>query len=431
MTKDLASQLSHVSVGYKMLRAYSKWMIFQWYSRVEVKGEENIPHGHPYIMLPCHQNAVMDCVTVLALLKTPVVFFARSDMFSTPMKVRMMHALKIMPAYRHQEGWGNVKKNEENFNMAVEWLCQNIPQCIMPEGGQDEKHHLRAFVKGPYRIAIAAQQKMGNEPVYLLPIGIDHGDYDKSGYPLVIHIGKPIDMRAYMEPQDENAAVKLNRVRADAFAAVQQLMVDIPLEHYREIHTANYIYQQPWLQKQGLPYTEFHALQARRAITQAMSAIADENFWADMKPMCDKLWQSHPDILTLGIAVSGHARLCTYAMACVLLAPFMLAGMVLNAPMLALLRYARIHSAAGFAATVQYALWLLVSPLYHILAAVLLGVCTHSVLWALVGIVALPLLMLLVIKSKPLYRLCAYICGHKKDKANALKIINYLNNMLK
>lgn len=431
MTKDLASQLSHVSIGYKMLRAYSKWMIFQWYSRVEVKGEENIPHGHPYIMLPCHQNAVMDCVTVLALLKTPVVFFARSDMFSTPMKARMMHALKIMPAYRHQEGWGNVKKNEENFNMAVDWLCQNIPQCIMPEGGQDEKHRLRAFVKGPYRIAIAAQQKAGQEPVYLLPIGMDHGDYDKSGYPLVIHIGKPIDMRAYMEPQDENAAVKLNRVRTDAFAAVQQLMVDIPMEHYREIHTANYIYQQPWLQKQDLPYTEFHALQARRAITQAMSTIEEENFWTDMKRMCDELWQSHPDILTMSEVTGGQVNPWKNALACVVSAPFMLAGMVLNAPMLALLRYARIHSAAGFAATVQYALWLLVSPLYHILAAVLLGVCTHSLLWALAGIVALPLLMWMIIRHRPMYRRFAYLWGHSKDKINASKIADYLKEKLK
>lgn len=421
MSQTLESKLARVSLGYRFIRAYSKHMIFSWYSHVEIAGAEHIPHNEPYILLPCHQNAAMDCVTVLALLQEPVIFFARSDMFSTPLKAKIMYAFKIMPAYRHQEGWGNVKKNEENFQMAVRWLCQNIPLCIMPEGGQDEKHHLRAFVKGPYRIALGAQQNIFPKKVWLLPIGIEHGDFDKFGYPLVINIGQPLSASQYLPQEGENGVVKINQLRDDVFAAVQNLMVDIPLDHYKEIYTAACLCQNSWIQYQGMEENEISRLQARQTITKMLSAVQDGDWWRQMTSWCQSLTARHTDLLTLSQALSYPEDKCKNALYCLAGAPLLLTAVLANALVLAVLEYARKHSAAGFAATVQYALLMVMAPVYYLSAAVVAGVC-FTWWWGLVVLAALPLLQRVYLKMIPHYRLLRYYWGKRKQKSTAIQI---------
>ena len=425
MSQSLEHKLSHVSIGYRLIRAYSKHMIFSWYSHVEIAGQEHIPHNEPYIILPCHQNAAMDCVTVLALLQEPVVFFARSDMFSTPLKANLMYTLKIMPAYRHQEGWGNIKKNEENFQMAVRWLSNGIPLCIMPEGGQDEKHRLRAFVKGPFRVAMGAQKNLSPQPVWILPIGLEHGNYDQFGYPLAINIGEPISVNPYLPQADESEAVKINQLRDHAFSAVQKLMVDIPLEHYQEILTADYLCQNLRIRQQGREDNEISRLQARQELTNRLTKVQDEQWWQHLTALCQVFYSSRPDLLTIAqvLAYPENKSRCT--LYCLLFAPLFLLALTADALVLLVMKYAQKHSPAGFAATIQYALLMLAAPVYYVIFSIVTGVCL-TWWWGLIALVLLPLLQRVNLKLIPHYRLLWHYWCKTKQKRQALQIQDHV-----
>ncbi|MBO4738733.1 MAG: 1-acyl-sn-glycerol-3-phosphate acyltransferase, partial [Bacteroidales bacterium] len=370
------------SLAYRLLHQYSKCLIFHWYSEFEIVGQENIPYGKPCIIQPNHQNALMDCVTLLGFFHQPILFFARSDMFAKPWQAKILHFLKILPAYRQQEGWENIKKNEDNFLCAQQWLKQGNPLCIMPEGGQDEKHRLRPFVKGPFRIALKTQQDLDSqEHVYMLPIGIEHGDYNHAGFPLFINIGKPIDVQNYLQDYQQNNAVAINHIKANMHNAVQFLMFNVgSSEHYEEFLIIAYLCEQQVVSKNKWTNTASNRLKARQYIAdrlQNMEANAMDISLLLEQTKCLKNDNINGLIMAKAIQnkPSKWANLCFVCLTSVL---YLLGG-VLNLPIwLIMYGIERKLGKSGFAATCKYVVWIVVAPVYQLLTASIVGICTQN-----------------------------------------------------
>lgn len=230
------SKIYQNTFSYLLAKLYVNWAFKKYYSEVIIVGEENIPKDEAVIYAPNHTNALMDALAILSLppFKLPKVFLARADIFNLPkMIVKFIQWIKIMPAYRIRDGYDNLAKNQDSFNVADEVLLNNAAMCLMPEGSQELEYKIRPLVKGIFRIAFSAQQKMPEgKNVYILPIGLNYGDLIKQGKHLIINIGKPISANDYMNEYAVNPAIAINQIKDKLKTELEQLSLHINSKEY-------------------------------------------------------------------------------------------------------------------------------------------------------------------------------------------------------
>ena len=220
---------------YYTLYPYTKVFFFNFYGKVEFRGQDNIPRGEPVIFAPNHQNALMDALIVLFAAPQDVVFLARADIFKAALLAKLLNGLKILPVFRQRDGATELGKNEEIFDICVDVLKHRHYLCIMPEGNHGHQRKLRAFGKGIFRIAFAAQEEHGEQHfVKIVPVGIDFGHYVKQNASLFVNFGKPIEMSDYWARSQENAPRALNEAKKQLIDDLRPLMIDIQSPGYYE-----------------------------------------------------------------------------------------------------------------------------------------------------------------------------------------------------
>lgn len=137
-------------------------------------------------------------MAILGIDHSRKVFVARADIFRKPKQAKILNWLKIMPIRRMRDGVDEVKNNDETIEKAVETLHDGVPFCILPEGTHRPMHSLLPLSKGIFRIALRANDAFGEEkPVYIMPVGLEYGDYYHLWDDLTINIGKPINVTQF------------------------------------------------------------------------------------------------------------------------------------------------------------------------------------------------------------------------------------------
>lgn len=216
---------------YSLLRKiWTDWTIKGSYRKIEIKGEENLPDDGALLLTPNHCNTLMDALVMLRAYKGPSVFGARADIFNNPFIGRIMTFLRILPMVRQRDGLRNVLKNKDTQEVIVETLENDVRFCIFPEGTHRTMHSLRVFGKGAMRIALAADEKFGAEkPVYMIPIGLEYGDYFRYRTSSLINYGKPINVTEFIAERKETESEPqlIDSLRKELTARVSELMTFI------------------------------------------------------------------------------------------------------------------------------------------------------------------------------------------------------------
>ena len=410
-------------------------MVWYWFGEVEVNGKENIPYGKPCILLPCHQNGLMDCVTLLAEFEQPITFFAKSAIFVNNTVCKILAFLRIMPAYRQREGIQHVAKNEENFQKAVDLLLRGYPFCIMPEGGQREEHRLHPFVKGPFRIAFHTQEKLPKgETVYLLPIGLDYGHYDRMSYPFVLNIGKPIQVDKYMDLYAEHEGRSLNVLKEDAYNALSMNMLNIRSQKfYAVFYLSAYLYNYQMLQHLNLQDNQTNRLKARQNIVEHLDIIADTEPQAleHLVSKGDDYLKMYPDFVIISHNYPKQ-KLYKVLLYIILLFPLFIYGLALNFIVAIFVFFVNPKlKQSGFSATVKYVSVLILAPINHLITALIVGVGTSCCILALcIFFTGMPITIFMGRYIRKL-RILKGLCLSKKHKHRIKEIQGELTNLLK
>ena len=189
---------------YSFFLPYVNWMFRRSYRRFQYVGRENIPTDGAVIFAPNHTNALCDAMAVLGIDERRKVFVARADIFRNPKAKRFLNGLKIMPISRMRDGIDEVRHNDETMDNAVKTLKDGVPFCILPEGTHRPKHSLLPLFKGIFRIALRANEEFGQDkPVYIVPVGLEYGDYYHLWDALTVNIGKPINVTEFVKEAKE------------------------------------------------------------------------------------------------------------------------------------------------------------------------------------------------------------------------------------
>lgn len=194
---------------YLFLRPYVDWLFRRSYRRFRYVGKENIPTDGAVIFAPNHSNALCDAMAILGIDKRQKVFVARADIFKDPKKAKILNWLKIMPINRVRDGLEEVRHNDETINKAVDTLRDGVPFCIFAEGTHHPDRTLLPLNKGIFRIALQANETFGEEkPVYIVPVGIEYGDYFHLWDSVTVTIGEPIDVTAFVRAKSQESRAK-------------------------------------------------------------------------------------------------------------------------------------------------------------------------------------------------------------------------------
>ena len=273
-------KIARLTLKYRFARCYVMRAFKNFYRPYLVRGKENIPADSPVIFTANHLNALMDALALLSI--TPksrsITFLARADIFKQKLIARFLTFAKIMPAYRMRDGLTNLAGNNESFGHAEAILQEGNYIGIMPEGAQGEERNMRPLVKGVFRIALSAQEPFGNQPkVKIIPVGIEMGDLIKFGQPLILNIGKPIEVSQYMESARNNAAHAMNQMRDELALRLHEQTVDIASkEYYEQMETAVYSLDTAQCLVDGTVPNELNRFDSRRKLAERLCRIEKE-----------------------------------------------------------------------------------------------------------------------------------------------------------
>lgn len=229
------------------------------------EGLENIPTDGPVILSPNHCNCLNDALAVVAMDGRRKVFAARADIFHNPRVAKLLRFHRIMPIRRMRDGLDEVRKNDETIEEAVDTLLHDTLFCMLPEGRHRTMHSLLPLSKGIFRIAIETARRT-DRPVYIVPMGLEYGDYFRLYDSLLVRVGEPINVSAYMAQHPEQTEPQqILALREELTRRMRRLILWVPDDER---------YEQNWA-----------------ALRAAMPAP-----WSEMKP---KLWPRWARVILL------------------------------------------------------------------------------------------------------------------------------------
>lgn len=201
---------------YSFLRPFVDHHVRKAFRRYKVVGYDKIPKNAACIFAANHTNTLMDALVLLSMNHEKKVFIARGDMFKKPAIAKIMFFLRILPIYRIRDGFKSVKDNNaEIIDKAADVIHDEVKLFLYPEATHRTKHSLRQLSKGIFHIALKANNDFGHEkPVYIVPTGIEYGDYFRYRSTALVNFGEPINVTEYVnQNKDENEAVMMNGLR--------------------------------------------------------------------------------------------------------------------------------------------------------------------------------------------------------------------------
>ena len=216
--------------GYFLLRYLTDFSFRGCFKKLQYTGRENLPKDGAVILAPNHCNALMDAFAVLDMDHSHKVFVARADIFKQPLIQKILTFLKIMPINRVRDGFRSVLSSDDTTEKCIEVLNNRVPFCILPEGTHRPMHSLLPLGKGLSRIACGAVKTIQDgRHVYIVPIGLEYGDYFRLRSSLLVEFGPAIDVTELMAAHPElNEPQLLSLIREQTAERLKQLIVYIP-----------------------------------------------------------------------------------------------------------------------------------------------------------------------------------------------------------
>lgn len=235
--RDNMAKIQDKNKLYTFLRPYVDWMFRRSYREMRYVGRENIPTDGSVIFAPNHTNCLCDAMAILGIDQRQKVFVARADIFRDPKQAKILRWLKIMPMRRMRDGASEVLHNDDTEDKAIDTLHDGVPFCILPEGKHRPMHSLLPLGKGIFRIALRANDEFGKEkPIYIVPVGLEYGDYYHLWNSLTVNIGKPINVTEFVkEHADLERPQLILALREELTQRMREQILWVPDdEHYEE-----------------------------------------------------------------------------------------------------------------------------------------------------------------------------------------------------
>lgn len=184
--------------SYRILRPYTNWMVRT--TLLPLRSSGSLPTDGAVILCPNHTNTLMDPLALLPLIPKRIVFGARQDVFRNPALNWFVRMTGVLPISRIRDGLREVSNNHDTFDDMQECLQRGLPVCLYGEGTHRQMHSLQPIRKGLARLAL---ESAAHRHTWLLPVGVEYGDWTHFVTSCRVSFGTPIDVNALIAAHPE------------------------------------------------------------------------------------------------------------------------------------------------------------------------------------------------------------------------------------
>jgi len=210
---------------YRGLKALIRIGFFCYFREIRMHGIENVPQDRPVMLLPNHQNALIDPLLYAAFARGRKPYFlTRSDVFKNPVLGWLFEGLRMMPVYRLRDGRETLQRNQAVFERCGSLFAEGEHILLFPEANHSLVRRVRPLSKGFTRILTQSLEDFPELDIQVLPVGVNYQEAD--GFPdrVAFYFGNPFSAREYGSGED----LAVSPLKERVYDALTQLTVHIP-----------------------------------------------------------------------------------------------------------------------------------------------------------------------------------------------------------
>ncbi len=182
---------------YRLIGLLQRITFRIFFKHIHLANLNYIPFNKPVVIACNHPGAFMDPGFIGSMLRKPIYYTARGDVFANPVASFFLHALHIKPVFRLEEGFGNLSKNYETINALADVLKKNGIVLIFSEGMSALDRRLRPLRKGTARIFL--QIALENDlDIELYASGITYTHKKNFRQSVMYSVSKPLFLKDYL-----------------------------------------------------------------------------------------------------------------------------------------------------------------------------------------------------------------------------------------
>lgn len=263
------------SLGYWTLKQYVRFIDWLINNKIIMLNTQNIPKDKPILIVPNHQNALSDPLSILLHTNLQPVWLARADIFKNKMVASILRFLKIMPVYRMRDGKDNLGKNDITFANSVKVLQRNGALALFPEGAHTGKRQMIAHKKAVPRIVFMAEE-MTNQSldIQIIPTGIYYSSYWKFNRNLIVDFGTPIAASEFSEEFKENPNAAALNMRKQIYDGIDERIINIKSkDHYYDFENIIEVYGKHFLSLGNQKYSVANLYLSNRDLSKKLDKL--------------------------------------------------------------------------------------------------------------------------------------------------------------
>ena len=184
-----------------------------FFNQISIQNKQIVPNTSPIIFVANHPNFFMDPLIIGSYCPRQLYFFAKSTLFNSPLKKRILTRLNLVPVYRKIDDKENMGGNVNSFNKGYKTLENNGAFLIFPEGISVGKRVLEKLKTGAARIGLEAELKNDFDlNIVIIPIGLSYSDQVRFRSNIMIRFGSPIELSKFEKEYKTNEVETVKKV---------------------------------------------------------------------------------------------------------------------------------------------------------------------------------------------------------------------------
>ena len=212
---------------YRILHFIMTQSLHVHYRRIIIAGNIELKQNESYLIAASHPNSFLDAIVIATVLKQPLYFLARSDVFNKKWSDFLLRKMNLIPIYRLQEGHENLTKNDVTFSSCFKILEQKGSILIFAEGISLIDKKIRPLKKGLARIGFGAEEKNHFKlNTQVIPIGINYQKAKKFDNNILVSIQAKIPLKSYEKQYQINSNQSYIKLNEDLLPAIKKASIE-------------------------------------------------------------------------------------------------------------------------------------------------------------------------------------------------------------
>jgi glycerol-3-phosphate O-acyltransferase / dihydroxyacetone phosphate acyltransferase len=310
-----------------------------FYRKVETAGFDRLDTRRPTLVVANHFNGFADPVLVVSALGRLPRFLAKATLWKVILVRPLLAIAGVIPIHRQVDG-GAGQRNQRAFEDAEEGLRKGGTIAVFPEGTTHDIPRLAPIRTGAARIALGAKAH-GVDDIQIVPVGIWFEDKVALRSRVLVRAGEPLDLDhelwsilpAGAQPTDEDH----DSVRALTSEITERLRAVSP-DFETFLDGAAFSWAADIALREGVSRPQESVPLAKREPLAARLARSEPDDRARLSGelgryslALDALGVTDEELVPRPTPTSLFKRAVWLAVGVILLAPFAIAGFLINA----------------------------------------------------------------------------------------------------